>query len=573
MAPSIASLGAIAQQSFKCASVVPMSSGHRGPRRVASHQQQGATAGIIASLDIHDQDMVHNKHMDNIVSLKKVILEENGRLEAMITIDSLKRLCIDYHFSEEIDVFLRSIYRDHRVFLKTKFCMFDAALTFTLPREGGYDISPAKMIENLTLLCHAAEIFQRFMNKNGEFDKSITTDMKGLLNLHDASHLNMGEDILHRAHNFTRKQLKSSLYYLEPNLADLIREAIEHPYHITLQKYKVKHHLTYIQRMFGSNQAIEELALREYYHSRMLHQFELMQFTRWWRDQGIAQELPFARNQAHKWYMWAMAILQRGPAFSKYRLEMTKVISFIYVVDDIFDVAGSPVELSLFTDAVKRWDIAEAHSLPSYMRTCYTALHNVITDMAELVEKEYGQNPIYHFRKAWENLFDAFMVETKWFAAQQLPTASDYLSNGVISSGVQVLLVHTFFLLGQGIGKDAVDLLQHNSPIITSPAKILRLWDDLGSAKDEGQCGFDGSYKDCYMNENPSCSSKAVERHMMSLISEAWQELNKDCYSKRCFSPLFQEVSMNLARMVRVMYTYDERQNLPLLEEYTNSLL
>lgn len=52
--------------------------------------------------------------------------------------------------------------------------------------------------------------------------------------------------------------------------------------------------------------------------------------------------------------MWAMAIVQHGPAFSKYRLEITKVISFIYVVDDIFDLVGSLEELSLFTDVVKR---------------------------------------------------------------------------------------------------------------------------------------------------------------------------------------------------------------------------
>lgn len=47
--------------------------------------------------------------------------------------------------------------------------------------------------------------------------------------------------------------------------------------------------------------------------------------------------------------MWAVAALEHGLAFSKYKSEVTKDISFIYV-DDIFDLAGPVDKLSLFTD-------------------------------------------------------------------------------------------------------------------------------------------------------------------------------------------------------------------------------
>lgn len=82
------------------------------------------------------------------------------------------------------------------------------------------------------------------------------------------------------------------------------------------------------------------------------------------------------------------------------------------------------------------------------------------------------------------------MVEAKWFAAHQVPTVADYLRNGAISSGVHVVLVHAFFLLGQGVTKDAMDLLGLDLPIITSTAKILRLWDDLGSASVSNYIGI-----------------------------------------------------------------------------------
>jgi (3S)-linalool synthase len=67
---------------------------------------------------------------------------------------------------------------------------------------------------------------------------------------------------------------------------------------------------------------------------------------------GLAQEIPVVRDQVLKWYMWSMTALQ-GSSFSRYRVEMTKIISLVYVVDDIFDLVGTLEELSLFTEAVK----------------------------------------------------------------------------------------------------------------------------------------------------------------------------------------------------------------------------
>jgi len=69
-------------------------------------------------------------------------------------------------------------------------------------------------------------------------------------------------------------------------------------------------------------------------------------------DLGLAQQIPVARDQVLKWYMWSMTALQ-GCSFSRYRVEITKIISLVYVVDDIFDLIGTLEELSLFTKAIK----------------------------------------------------------------------------------------------------------------------------------------------------------------------------------------------------------------------------
>ena len=67
----------------------------------------------------------------------------------------------------------------------------------------------------------------------------------------------------------------------------------------------------------------------------------------------MCKELKFARDQPIKWYIWSMACLT-NPNLSDERIELTKPISFIYLIDDIFDVYGTLDELTLFTEVVNR---------------------------------------------------------------------------------------------------------------------------------------------------------------------------------------------------------------------------
>ena len=68
----------------------------------------------------------------------------------------------------------------------------------------------------------------------------------------------------------------------------------------------------------------------------------------------MADELKYVRNQPLKWFTWSMAMLT-DPSLSEERIELTKAISFIYVIDDIFDVYGTIDDLTLFTEAVNRY--------------------------------------------------------------------------------------------------------------------------------------------------------------------------------------------------------------------------
>ncbi|KAH8512294.1 hypothetical protein H0E87_009505 [Populus deltoides] len=286
---------------------------------------------------------------------------------------------------------------------------------------------------------------------------------------------------------------------------------------------------------------------------RSIHQKEILQISNWWKDLGLAKELKFARDQPLKWHMWSMSVLI-DPSLSEQRVELTKPISLVYIIDDIFDLYGTLNDLSIFTGAVNElfFDITESIS-------------------AKIFEK-HGWNPIESLQKSWKRLCDAFLEEAKWFASGKLPKPEEYLRNGIVSSGVHVVLVHMFFLLGQGINKETVDFVDGFPPIISSTATILRLWDDLGTAQDENQDGHDGSYLECSMREHPNVTVERAREHVRQLISDAWKKLNRECLSRSPFSPSFTKACLNVARMIPLMYSYDDNPSLASLKEHMRSL-
>ena len=52
--------------------------------------------------------------------------------------------------------------------------------------------------------------------------------------------------------------------------------------------------------------------------------------------------------------MWTAACLT-DPSLTYQRVELTKPIAMVYVIDDMFDVFGTLDELTLFTNAVNRY--------------------------------------------------------------------------------------------------------------------------------------------------------------------------------------------------------------------------
>ncbi|KAG6474512.1 hypothetical protein ZIOFF_068449 [Zingiber officinale] len=440
---------------------------------------------IMKSDIFEDQESLCLRHSDRLSQVRRMFDDQTrGAKETLLFIDSLQKLAIDYHFEEEIQAEMHSLY-DQRLPISNgeASSIAEVALLFRLLRQARYPIS--------------TDVLRRFHDGRGEFMASLSKEMDGLMNLFEASNLNTGgELILYRANEFSSHHLRSYMASLGPEFAVAIEQVLEAPSHMTLQRFKARRYLD--GENFYHNLHVRELGEMDFTMLQSLHQKELKEVT--------------------------------------------------------------------------RWDHSSMDSLPNYMRVCFKELNSSINEIAEIVLKEHGWNPIEYLKKSWIQLSNAFLVEAKLLSKDQVPTMDDYMKIATITCGVPTALMHMYFLLGH---RRRNDLCEDLPSLISCPARILRLWDDLGTAKDEKQTGRDGSLLICMMKENPHWSLEVAKEKVMQMIDEEWEELNKESFSSSTsiFSQDFVTACLNSARMVRVMYNYNEEHNLPVLKEYINLLL
>ncbi|CAK9142637.1 unnamed protein product [Ilex paraguariensis] len=437
--------------------------------------------------------------------------------------------------------------------------LYVVSLSFRLLRQEGYYVP--------------ADVFNSFKDKEGKFMDELSKDMRGLISLYEASQLGIDEeDILDEAANFSGQLLNAWETHLDHRQARAVSNTVKHPYHKSLGGFLAKNFIRDFEVSYGWEKVLQELAKMDFNMVQSIRQKEARRVSKWWRDLDLATELKFARNQPLKWYAWPMAILT-NPSLSEQRIELTKPISLVYLLDDIFDVYGTLDELTLFTEAINKWDFVAVEQLPDYMKKCFKAVYDITEDISNNAYKDHGWNPIDTLRETWASLCNAFLVEAKWFASGHVPEPDEYLKNGIISSGVPMVLVHLYFILGHGRDKESANIVKNNPGLLFSVATILRLWDDLGSAKDENQEGRDGSYVECYMKKHKVSSVESAREHVMNTISETWKNLNKHCLSPNPFSATFTKACLNVARMVPLMYSYNDDHRLPVLEELIKSML
>ncbi|RDY05319.1 hypothetical protein CR513_10866, partial [Mucuna pruriens] len=339
----------------------------------------------------------------------KKLISKNP-MESLHMIDIIQRLGIEHHFEEEIEAALQKqhlILSNHPTDFVNSHQLYDVALTFRLLRQAGHYVHAGLNLhysqkKNKKIINDLEDnLFDILKSNKRKFEEKYGEDVKGVVALYEATKLNIEEDSLDDIGYLSCQLLHAWLTRHEDHHeAIYVTNTLHHPLHYDLSRFRSR---TIFPIDFKSKNewitCLEELAEINSCSVMLMNQNEIIQVYKWWKDLGMAKEVKFARYQPLKWYMWPMACFT-DPRFSEQRIELTKPIALIYVIDDIFDVYGTLDQLTIFTDAVNRWELAGTEQLPDFMKKCLSVLYDITNDFAEKIYKKHGLNPIDSLKRS-----------------------------------------------------------------------------------------------------------------------------------------------------------------------------
>ncbi|GFS29269.1 terpenoid cyclases/Protein prenyltransferases superfamily protein [Actinidia rufa] len=455
--------------------------------------------------------------------IKLLVAAADKPSQMLNLIDGIQRLGVSYHFTTEIEAALKHIYEtcDHGHFddLYTVALFFKAILMISTLLLSFVGYSDNK--DFLSLVCNSRssplaiqletgnrEVFNKFKNKQEKFQECLIGDVVGILSLYEATHLRVrGEEILDEALTFTTTHLESMVPNLSNPIAEHVVHALNQPIHKGLTRLDARRYISFYEQNDSHNKDLLNFAKLDFNLLQKLHQRELSEITRWWKDLDFAKKLPFVRDRLVECYFWILGVYFE-PQYWPARRILTKVIAMTSIIDDIYDAYGTLEELALFTDAIERWEISALDQLPEYMKLCYQSLLDVYSMIDEGMAKQGGSYRVdYAKSEEWES----------WPPKRLFDWVSSF-------------------------------------PLIVEAASVInRLTDDIVGHKFEQQRGHIVSAVQCYMKQHGATEEEAVTE-LYEQVTNAWKDINAEClYSTKVPMPLLVRV-LNLARVINVLY-------------------
>ncbi|XP_031395269.1 alpha-farnesene synthase-like isoform X1 [Punica granatum] len=513
---------------------------------------------------------LHNKHesegnatraMMLVEDVKQMLIEAVSLKANLELMDNIMKFGLATLFEKEIKETLEIVAmmepndeKSHGDSTIEEHDLYTIALRFRLLRQHGYEVSE--------------DVFRSFKDKNGGFVRAKFGDTKGVRELLEAAHFGLGDGtIMEKAKIFSMESLKKicnnsvnncgGIIEEVPNDNQVVHHALELPLHWRVEWFDARWQIRFHEKEKSGdvNCSMVKLAKIHFNAVQATHQKDLKELSRWWRDLRLVENLSFTRDRLVECFLCAVG-LAHEPKHSSFRKALTKVIIFVLVIDDVYDLYGSLEELQCFTAAVDRWNLGEMQHLPECMKLCFQALDDVTNEIAYEIGAEKGWMQVLpHLRKVWGDFCKSLLVEAKWFSLGYTPSLEEYLENAWVSSSGPLILTHSIFFHAHEDLDGAKDLLEMNKDLVYNSSLIIRLCNDLGTSEAESNRGDAPSSILCYMQEENVSEEEAL-MHVRGLIVEAWKNINGRSILAQ-HSPSLQSLirlCSNAARVAHMLY-------------------
>ncbi|KAG4204023.1 hypothetical protein ERO13_A04G022950v2, partial [Gossypium hirsutum] len=329
----------------------------------------------------------------------------------------------------------------------------------------------------------SCEVFNKFKDEQGNFKSSVTSDVRGLLELYEASYLRVhGEDILDETISFTTNHLSLAVASVDYPLSEQVSHALKQSIRRGLPRVEARHYLSVYQDIESHNKALLEFAKIGFNMLQLLHRKELSEICRWWKDLDFQRKLSYARDRVVECYFWALGAYFE-PQYSLGRKIMTKVIAMSSIIDDTYDSYATYGELIPYTSAIERWEIKCIDQLPEYMKLSYNALLDVYEEMEQLVAEHKRQYRVEYAKNAVIRLAQSDFVEAKWTLQNYKASFEEFKTNALSSCGYAMVTITSFIGMGDIVTPETFKWAASDPKIIQASTIIRRFMDDVAEHK------------------------------------------------------------------------------------------
>ncbi|KAE8650090.1 hypothetical protein Csa_009864 [Cucumis sativus] len=301
--------------------------------------------------------------------------------------------------------------------------------------------------------------------------------------------------------------------------------ALKWPIYKAVPRFMARQYISlYHNNPLKNNNVLLTFAKLDYNSLQKLYHKELGEFSRWWKDHKLKELLPFARVRVVEIYVWALGI-QYEPKYSNTRRILVKIITFISLLDDMYDVYATLDELQLFTNAIQRWDVSCIEKLPNYMKGLYETVLEVYEEIEQDISKDNNIPFAFDYAKeAMKSLCKAYFMEAKWF------------NEGNVAS------------------KEVYEWAQTQPILLKATGVMGRLLNDIVSHKFEQERGHVASAVECYMKEYGVSEEEAIIE-LEKEVGTAWKDVTED-YTKFSLKlpNVILECVLNVARISDFFY-------------------
>ncbi|KAI3711046.1 hypothetical protein L2E82_40850 [Cichorium intybus] len=403
-------------------------------------------------------------------------------------------------------------------------------------------------------------IFKNHMDEHGHFKKFLSKDVQGMLALYEATYMSVeGEKVLDDALEFTKLHLgniaKDPSY--DASLRTQIKEALKRPLRRRLPRLEALHYIHIYQQKASHDDTLVKLANLDYNMLQSMHQRELSQICKWWKNLDISNKLPYVRDRLVEMYFWILGVYFE-PQHAHTRIFLVKTSMWLIVMDDTYDNYGTYEELQILTKAIERWSLSCLDVLPEYMKLIYEELINIFHGMEETLENEGNTNHIYYVKELMKDYTRNLLVEAKWLKEGYMPTLEEHMSVSLVTCAYALMIATSY--IGRGDVTEYFKWVSTYPPIVKASCLILRIMDDIAAHKEEQDRNNVVSSVKCHKNKFGVSGEDACES-LSQKVENAWKVINRESLRPTQIPLPLLTPAINLARVCDVLYKVNDSYN------------